>query len=116
MFSYFDDAVRPVGIETKKNGSHKLEIACFERQGANVYVLWFSEERPGDKLAYEPITVAIKSADIKEPVWVDLLTGSISEVPRENVLASASGTVYVDVPCYDSPALLTERRALRFNP
>ena len=51
-----------------------------------------------------------------EPVWVDLLTGRVYEVPRENVLASASGTVYVDVPCYDSPALLTERRALRFNP
>ena len=49
---------------------------------------------------------------MKEPVWVDLLTGRVYEVPAENVLASASGTVYVDVPCYDSPAVLTERRVL----
>ena len=51
-----------------------------------------------------------------EPVWVDLLTGRVYAIPPENVLSSASGTVYVDVPCYDSPALLTERSALSIQP
>ena len=46
----------------------------------------------------------------REPVWGGLLAGRIYEIPPENALATDSGTVYVDVPCYDSPAVLTERR------
>ena len=53
---------------------------------------------------------------MKDPVWVDLLTGRVYAVPPENVLSSESGTVYVDVPCYDSPTLLTERRVLAIQP
>ena len=41
-----------------------------------------------------------------------LLANGYLEIPPENVLATDSGTVYVDVPCYDSPAVLTERRVV----
>ena len=41
-----------------------------------------------------------------------LLANGYLEIPPENVLATDSGMVYVDVPCYDSPAVLTERRVV----
>ena len=42
----------------------------------------------------------------------EALTGRIYAIPQENVLATDSGTAYVDVPCYDSPSVLTERHVV----
>ena len=72
--------------------------------------------RASDRCDTFPTVFRAKAPPMEEPVWVDLLTGRVYAVPRENVLASDSGTVYVDVPCFDSPALLTERRALAVQP
>ena len=68
--------------------------------------------RASDRCDTFPTVFRTKAPPIKEPVWADLLTGRVYAIPSENVLASESGTVYVDVPCYDSPAVLTERRVL----
>ena len=71
--------------------------------------------RASDSCETFPTVFRTKSPPMKEPVWVDLLTGRVYEIPQENVLASKSGTVYVDIPCYDSPCLLTERAALKIQ-
>ena len=106
VFSYFDEDVHPVGIETKKCGEHTLEIARFERQSLNLHVLWFSEKRPGDTLAYEPTTVEMKSVNIKEPVWVDLLTGKIAKIPAANVSWKDGVLTIKDLPLWDSPVMV----------
>ena len=106
VFSYFDEDVHPVGIETKAVGGHTLEIARFERQSSDVLVLWFSEERPGDKLAYEPTTVEVKSAKITEPVWVDLLTGKIAKIPASSMAWKDGVLTLKDLPLWDSPVMI----------
>ena len=106
VFSFFDEDVHPVAIETKKVGGHRLEIARFERQSNNMHVLWFSESRPGDTLAYEPVTVEMKSVNIKEPVWVDLLTGKIAKIPADNVSYENGVLAIRDVPLWDSPVMI----------
>ena len=106
VFSYFDEDVHPVGIETKAVGGHTLEIARFERQSSDVLVLWFSEERPGDKLAYEPTTVEVKSAKITEPVWVDLLTGKIAKIPASSIAWKDGVLTLKDLPLWDSPIMI----------
>ena len=49
---------------------------------------------------------------MKDPVWVDLLTGRIYAYPKGNMREVDGETFYIDVPVYDSPCLLTERAAL----
>ncbi len=105
-FSAFDEDVQPVGSETKDVGGHKLEIARFERQSNNMHVLWFSENRPGDTLAYERTTVEMKSVPVKEPVWVDLLTGKIAKIPAENVSWKDGVLTIKDLPLWDSPVMV----------
>ena len=106
VFSFFDEDVHAVGIETKDVGGHKLEIARFERQSNNMHVLWFSEKRPGDTLAYEPTTVEMKSVNIKEPVWVDLLTGKIAKIPADKVSYKNGVLTIKDLPLWDSPVMV----------
>ena len=134
--SVFDSTVRQVAATQFENKDTTIFWREYEKGGAPLIAFWQyaevrgdfrkTKEAPGYNLAdgrtrYPrasdrcdtfPTVFRTKSPPMKEPVWVDLLTGRVYAIPPENVLSSASGTVYIDVPCYDSPALLTERCAL----
>ena len=69
-------------------------------------------ERPGDSFETRPTVFTTKGAAMKEPVWVDLLTGRVYAYPKDRLREVDGETFYFDVPVYDSPCLLTERAAL----
>jgi len=68
-------------------------------------------ERPGDSFVTRP-DVFETAVAMESPVWVDLLSGRAYEIPSANQLVSPAGVTLVDVPVYDSPCLLAERRAI----
>jgi len=73
-------------------------------------------EKPGDSFETAPrVFRMIGAQPLKEPVWVDLLTGGVYEFPAENVLVTSEGVMYLDVPVYDSPCLLAEKSALEIE-
>ena len=58
------------------------------------------------------VTAKVPEGPWSDPVWVDLLTGRVYEFPRKDMIVHSCGVEFVNVPVYDSPALLTERKAL----
>ena len=77
-----------------------------ERRYVTVYL------RPEDSFETRPTVFTVKGRPMKDPVWVDLLTGRIYAYPKGNMREVDDETFYIDVPVYDSPCLLTERTAL----
>ena len=69
-------------------------------------------ERPGDSFETRPAVFGYVGAPLKDPVWVDLLTGDVYAYPKDRQIVSAGRVRLLDVPVYDSPCLLTERSAL----
>ena len=65
--------------------------------------------RPGDSFETRPAAFSFRGPALKEPVWVDLFTGSIYALPESSQCVHSAGVVFVDVPVYDSPCLITER-------
>ena len=59
-----------------------------------------------------PAVIRWPGAPLAEPVWVDLLTGDVRVFPKGRMKECADGLVFTDVPVYDSPCIITERRAL----
>ena len=49
---------------------------------------------------------------LKDPVWVDLFTGAVYEIPAKRQIVHSRGVSLVRIPAYDSPCLVTERAAL----
>ena len=70
--------------------------------------------RPGDSFETAPQVFKVKDGrpSLKDPVWVDLFSGRVYDLPRRNVSDSPDAVYYMRVPVYDSPCLLTERSAL----
>ena len=67
---------------------------------------------PSDDFTTRPGVIEWSGAAFKEPVWVDLFTGAVYEVPARHQIAHSCGISFVSIPVYDSPCILTERAAL----
>ena len=94
VYSYFDEDVHPISVETRKVNGKEMTVAKFERQSCPVWAVWFSGERPNDKLEYERADLGFLGQP-KDYVWVDLMRGAIGKL-----------STFRYVPVWDSPVLL----------
>ena len=68
--------------------------------------------RPGDSFTTREVIFEWGGNPLKAPVWVDLLTGWVYEIPAESQIRHADGITFVRIPAYDSPCFVTERASL----
>ena len=94
FYSVFDDDVSVRGFEKRRAGGRELSVARFSRLGRPFAAVWFSGERPGDSLSYEPVDLSFLAADAPS-LWIDLMTG------RAYALDGLSAA-----PVWDSPVVL----------
>ena len=77
--------------------------------GQHLVVLWDNSGTPDDAFVTRPAQVVVKGQAMKEPVWVDLVSGRIYEIPAERVTTAGGFTIFKDVPLYDAPVLIAEK-------
>ncbi len=132
VVSVFDDTLTRVKDSTFGTKDQTLSTYEYRKEdGRPVFVFWTHADeivrigkgktvhsegefaikysRPGDSFDTRPIAFKHAGAPLKEPVWVDLLTGRVYAFPKKDMLVHSSGVTFVNVPAYDSPCLLTER-------
>ena len=68
-------------------------------------------KRPGDSMEKRPVVFSWPGAPLNEPVWVDLLTGDV-RAARGSMVTCAEGVMFLNVPAYDSPCVITEHAAI----
>lgn len=129
--SVFDDALRPVPSPGITNVDVTVALQEYRTdEGAPVYVYWkygnpvrhgkgngryctTDPVEPGDSFDTVPTVFDISGGKpLQSPLWVDLLTGGVYELPEAAQIVHSRGVSLVDIPLYDSPCLICERRAL----
>ena len=113
VYALFDDETLPQSHLDVQMGAHTLSCNLFMRFGQSLHVYWFSEARPDDRLTFEPVDLTIP-APLKHPVWVDLITGRIFEIPEDRIVRRQDGLVLKAIPMWDSPVLIASRSAVPF--
>ena len=90
--------------------------ACFayrkKATGQNMIVLWDNSGTPDDAFVTRPAQVEVKGLAIREPVWVDMVSGRIYEIPATRIKTENGTTFFKDLPLYDAPVLIAERTAV----
>ncbi|MCX6898568.1 MAG: beta-galactosidase [Verrucomicrobia bacterium] len=81
-----------------------------KKTGQNLVVLWDNSGTPDDAFVTQPAQVVVKDLTIKEPVWVDLVSGRIYEIPANCVVKAIGFTIFKDIPLYDAPVLIAEKK------
>ena len=74
--------------------------------------IWQNEARPED--VYEPkkTTITIENGNFNTPVFVDLITGKIYEIPKVQWKKSGNQFIFNDMPITDYPILIAEKTIL----
>ncbi len=77
--------------------------------GRQVCVFWDKSGVPSDRNDTVSATLTIAKGRFEEPVWVDVITGGIYEIPPEKVARDGDRVVLKDVPVYDAPAFIADK-------
>jgi len=87
--------------------------ACFVYQNPEtrqqLLTVWNSSVVPSNSFETVAANITVKACSIKEPVWVDLVSGRIYEFPAVRVAREGDAVVFTDVPVYDAPVLIAEK-------
>jgi len=84
--------------------------------GRDVVVCWDGSGVPDNRVTTRPVQLTIRSANLPEPVWLDLLTGRVYQVPADQIVIEGDATTFRNVPVYDSPVVLCDRSQLALVP
>lgn len=78
-------------------------------------MFWDQSGTPQNTNDTIPATFKVKGVKFTEPVWVDVLTGDIYEIPAAQVSVEGDTTVFIDLPVYDAPVFVTDKSLLTFE-
>jgi len=105
----FDDTLARVQEPVVAVMADKV-AACFayrnKATGQGLVVLWDKTGTPDDACVTRPAQVTVKGLAFQQPVWVDLVSGRIYEIPADRILHTGEFTIFKDIPLYDAPVLI----------
>ena len=119
VFSYLDDEALPYGVVTnagftitrradpRDKSERRLTCARFTRFGNATRFYWFSDQAPSNRLEFDRVTIEVPGY-VGRPVWVEMITGRIFEIPSANVKHGKGKTILTDVPMWDSPVMIAD--------
>lgn len=96
-FRYSTNSTEPLSVFGYRNKASQLQMVNF----------WLNGGTPNNHFDTKTIEITVENGNFKKPVWVDLYSGRIYEIPKSNW--SKSGSTYkFNVSVYDSPALIAD--------
>jgi hypothetical protein len=110
--SIFDQSLEPVlGFACEIECEKETAVYLFKKKGSHqsLLALWDSSSHPENTSETTPAQITLAGVAFQEPVWVDVVTGAIYELPKDRVVTAGDKTVLKDIPLYDAPVLITDR-------
>ncbi len=112
LTAVFDERLQRIddySYTTDLQKSHSLFAYQNRFFGKQVITIWLDGETPSNDNSLIRSDFTFYGCEMPDPVWVDLRTGEVYEIPEKNW--SRKGLVYTfkDIPVYDSPILIADK-------
>ncbi len=117
--SVFDDRMARIhDYPVKTPDILPLTVHGYEHRasGGQIVTVWFHDQIPSNENAKTPVDLAFTRGRFTEPVYVDLRTGIVYDIPREQWEREGEVHRFKAIPCYDSPILIADKKALFITP
>jgi hypothetical protein len=85
-----------------------------KKSGYDLIAFWDGSDLPENTCELGSAVVKVENLKMDTPVWVDMLTSRIYEIPAANISKQGSVTIIKDVPYLDSPIALTDLSVLTY--
>ena len=125
--SVFDGSMKASeDIEIEHNSTKKVSSYALVKNGTKVgFAIWFNGEIPSNSLERDLLTVKVNGLGLKDPVYVDMITGTVhslasrrADLGFDNPEAVPERKNHPDfckfkeLPVWDAPILVIERSAI----
>jgi hypothetical protein len=112
LASIFDNSLKLI-----PNFSHTIaktdSISVFGYQKLttkkSLITIWKDNKTPNNNFVTQPIDITVGNVNFNNPVYVDLLTGHVYEIPKTDWSKSGNTYTFSRIPVYDSPILIAEK-------
>lgn len=75
----------------------------------NVYTIWKKESIPNNSTEKLNCNFTFTNASFQDPVYVDIITGEVFEIPADNWKKEGPKYSFRDIPIYDGPILIADK-------
>lgn len=80
-----------------------------------VFTIWSNEAIPTDSNKTRNLTFTFSNATIDQPVYVDIITGGVYDIPATQWKKTGGTYTFTDIPVYDAPILIADKSLIRFR-
>jgi hypothetical protein len=118
VFSIFDDTLERIrDFKFTAPPDEKLAVFGYRRKGSDALVatVWLNGDPPTDSNATTPVDLTFHASRFTSPVYADLITGNVHEIPRDRWSVEGGNVTFKQLPLYDSPVLIAEKAALALD-
>ncbi len=113
MVSVFDDSVKPEGkLIFKSNATREMTVAGFKKGDSPLVLTWYKDQIPNDEMKWDLVNLTIKNVNFKDPVYVEVISGKVFEINKQDWSNKDSDVTFRNLPLWDSVIMLAERSAL----
>ena len=74
---------------------------------------YFSDNAPSTSLDWASVTMTVKNLKIKNPVFVEPITGKVFNLNLYHYSPNSPDTKYTNIPVWDSPVIIMDKSALK---
>jgi len=75
----------------------------------NVFTIWQKESIPNNSTEKQNCNFTFTNASFQNPVYVDVITGEIYEIPADKWKKEGPKYSFRDIPVYDGPILIVDK-------
>lgn len=112
LASVFDNSLEAApDFKFTTNANESVSVFGYQHKNTKkqLITLWLDGKTPGNTFTTTPTDITIENGNFNTPVWVDLLTGHVYEIPKSAWSKSGNNYTFNQIPLYDSPVLIVEK-------
>lgn len=114
LTSIFTDELSLIQVPDFDAGDRSdLEVFAWNGEGGEpVVAVWENDSIPLDSNHIEMVDLTLKHGGFSQPIYVDLMSGEVLQIPTGNWTCENGTCHFVDIPIYDSPILIAEQSVI----
>ena len=113
MANLLTTKVHAFELQVEHNATREISIVGIKDDAGNAVgaMLWYSDQMPTDNLEKDNVSMTIKGLKLKDPVYVEPITGKVHELKTVILRGGISGgnIRLSGLPMWDSPIFIMER-------
>ena len=116
--SVFDNTLELVpNFSATTTATESISVFGYRQKASKkqVITVWLDGKTPNNLFKTTPIDLTVLNGNFDNPVWVDLLTGHIYEIPKGEWRKSGTTYTFKNIPVYDSPVLIADKSILSMS-